>query len=1101
MTVLEKSSIKLSSETIRSLYDQLIVREKEISHLRGIAGLLSWDQEVMMPSNAVTARASQRSILAGIRHAKATDPGLGAILDQLEKRQAVQDLSVELNPFELANIRLSRKAYKESSLLPTELVKAQAASSSKAVGVWTKARKESDFSLFAPYLEEQIRLARELAGHHIKGSSSCEEARKVNDKARTSLGLKETDECFKGYYQVLLNLYEPGFKDDRLHVLFEDLKQNLVPLIAKIKAKNFHHDDTFLQGVWDLTKQKEFNHAIAETIGFDLTSGRLDVSTHPFTGGAHITDVRMTTRYTATDLKEGVTGTVHETGHSLYEQGRNMDYVDTPVSVALSLGVHESQSLLWERMVSLSKPFWAHVLPSLKEKFQDHDALQTVSVDHFYNAWNRAEPGFIRIEADEVTYGLHVILRYEIEKALVEGDISVADVPTIWNAKMKEYLGLDVTEDRLGCLQDTHWAIGLIGYFPTYTLGSIYAVQIFEEAKKAIPDLDSHLSKGEFHVLKNWLNKNIHQKGSLLESGDDLIFELTGRHLDSSLYVKYLTEKYTQIYDLTMTVLAKNTTELSAETVRSLYEQLIVRTKEISHLQGIAGLLGWDQEVMMPSNAAGSRANQMSALAGVVHAKETDLALGSILEELEKRQSIQDLSTELNPFELANIRLSRKTYKEEALLPSELVQASAALTSKAIGAWAQARKESDYSKFAPYLEEQVELAREKVGYHMKGGVCEEARKINEKARAKLGLQGEADVCYKGYYQALLNIYEPGFKDEQLVVLFEDLKKNLVPLIAKIKAKNFQHDDTFLQGVWDVTKQKEFSHNVAERIGFDLQSGRLDVSTHPFTGGAHITDVRMTTRYTATDLKEGVSGTVHETGHSLYEQGRNKEYVDTPVSAALSLGVHESQSLLWERMISLGKPFWTNILPSLKEKFQDHEALQSVSVDHFYNAWNRVEAGFIRVEADEVTYGLHVILRYEIEKALVEGDISVADVPALWNAKMKEYLGLDVTEDRIGCLQDTHWAAGGIGYFPTYTLGSIYAVQIFEAAKSAIPDLDDRLSKGEFHVLKNWLNEKVHKQGSLRESGDDLIFHLTGQHLDSSLYVKYLTEKYTKIYDL
>lgn len=203
------------------------------------------------------------------------------------------------------------------------------------------------------------------------------------------------------------------------------------------------------------------------------------------------------------------------------------------------------------------------------------------------------------------------------------------------------------------------------------------------------------------------------------------------------------------------------------------------------------------------------------------------------------------------------------------------------------------------------------------------------------------------------------------------------------------------------------------------------------------------------------------------------------------------------------MVGLSKPFWTNTLPLLKEKFQEpsHEALQSVTVDHFFNAWNRVEAGFIRVEADEVTYGLHVVLRYEIEKALVEGDITVAEVPALWNAKMKEYLGLEVTEDRLGCLQDTHWAVGLIGYFPTYTLGSIYAVQIFAAAKEAIPNLDEHLAKGEFHVLKKWLNENIHQQGSLRESGDDLIFGLTGQHLDSSLYVKYLTEKYTKIYDL
>ncbi|KAG0067701.1 hypothetical protein BGZ90_000879, partial [Linnemannia elongata] len=487
----------------------------------------------------------------------------------------------------------------------------------------------------------------------------------------------------------------------------------------------------------------------------------------------------------------------------------------------------------------------------------------------------------------------------------------------------------------------------------------------------------------------------------------------------------------------------------------------------------------------------------LSTLAGVSHEMQTSSVLGSLLEELEQRQ---DLSAELNPYELANIRLSRKTYKEETLLPVELVKANAALNSKSVGAWVEARKESDFSKFAPFLQDQVNILRQKVSYKMKGGVCEEARKINEKARASLGLT-EADECYKGYYQALLNDYEPGFKDDRLQALFSDLKQNLVPLIAKIKAKNFQHDNSYIEGDFDVKKQTEFSHRISKQIGFDTDAGRLDVSTHPFTGGAHPTDVRMTTRYTINNFQEGITGTIHETGHSLYEQGRNKEYVDTPVSQALSLGVHESQSLLWERMVALSKPFWTYTLPLLKEQFPDREDLQAVTPEQYYNAFNRVEPGFIRIEADEVTYPMHVILRYEIEKALVEGDIQVADVPDLWNAKMKEYLGLEVTEDRIGCLQDTHWAVGLIGYFPTYTLGSIYAVQIFATAKEAIPNLDEHLAKGEFPVLKEWLNKNVHEQGSLRESGDDLIFDLTGKHLDSSLYVKYLTDKYTAIYDL
>ncbi|KAI1320203.1 hypothetical protein EDD11_001808 [Mortierella claussenii] len=551
-----------------------------------------------------------------------------------------------------------------------------------------------------------------------------------------------------------------------------------------------------------------------------------------------------------------------------------------------------------------------------------------------------------------------------------------------------------------------------------------------------------------------------------------------------------------------MTVLAKSTAQLSSESVRSLYDQLATRVKDIYYLHGIAGLLNWDQEVMMPSKAATIRAKQMSTLAGLTHEASISPILGSLLEELEKRHASGELDKELNPYELANIRLSQKAYKEETLLPAELVKEMASLNSKAVGAWTEARKESDFSKFAPFIEDQIRVLRQKASYKIKGGVCEEARKINEKARTSLGLK-EDDDCYKGYYQALLTDYETGFKDAQLQTLFSDLKQNIIPLIAKIKAKDFQHDNSYIQGDWDVKKQTEFSHRISKEIGFDTDAGRLDVSTHPFTGGAHFTDVRMTTRYTIDNFPEGITGTIHETGHSLYEQGRNKEYDSLPVSQALSLGVHESQSLLWERMVGLSKPFWTYTLPLLKEQFQEssHENLQSVTPEQFYNAFNRVEPSFIRIEADEVTYPLHIILRYEIERALVEGDITVAEVPGIWNAKMKEYLGLNVTEDRHGCLQDIHWAAGLIGYFPTYTLGSIYAVQIFGAAKEAIPNLDEHLAKGEFHVLKKWLNKNVHEQGSLRESGDDLIRDLTGKSLDSNLYVQYLTEKYTKIYDL
>ncbi|KAF9934101.1 hypothetical protein FBU30_003382 [Linnemannia zychae] len=550
-----------------------------------------------------------------------------------------------------------------------------------------------------------------------------------------------------------------------------------------------------------------------------------------------------------------------------------------------------------------------------------------------------------------------------------------------------------------------------------------------------------------------------------------------------------------------MTVTATTSpADLRSESTRSLYDKVIARNKEITHLNGIHGLLHWDQEVMMPPKAADARSEQLSVLVGILHNIQTAPEYGDILDELEYRRTLEDFSTLFNPYELANIRMAHRNYKEETLVPVEVAKASAALNSKSVAAWTAARKESDFSKFAPFLEEQIKITRQVIGYKIRGGANEEALRINQKARASLGLSDDQE-CYKGYYQGMMNLFEVGFKEERLQVLFADLKKHLIPLIAKIKAKNFQHDDSVLKHDFDIKRQTEFSHGLAKKIGFNTDNGRLDVSTHPFSGGAQPWDVRMTTRYTVNDIKEGITGTVHETGHSVYEQGRNKEYLESPVSQALSLGIHESQSLLWERMVGLGMPFWTYALPLLKEKFPEDEALQAITVDQFYLAFNRVEPGFIRIESDEVTYPMHIILRYEIEKALIEGDIEVADVPALWNAKMKEYLGLEVEKDSQGCLQDIHWAFGMIGYFPTYSLGSIYSVQIFTHAKKEIPNLDEHLAKGEFNVLLKWLNKNVHEQGSLRESGDDLIFDLTGSHLDSSLYVKYLTDKYTAIYDL
>ena len=338
---------------------------------------------------------------------------------------------------------------------------------------------------------------------------------------------------------------------DRLNNLFAEVRDGLVPLIKEIKTKGTAPDASWLNGKYDLDQQALLCRQIALDLGFSLEKGRLDVSVHPFTGGAHPTDVRMTTRFKEEDLTEGLTGAIHETGHALYEQGRNDDpeWLDLPVSSAMSMGIHESQSLLWERMVALGLPFQSYLLPKIKQFFPSFPADKTAK--DLYEAQNAMrDPSLIRVESDEVTYTMHIILRYEIEQGLIGGTISADDVPTIWNSKMQEYLQVAVPSDSKGCLQDIHWAGGAMGYFPTYTLGAMYATQIYECAKDQIPRLEEQLAAGEFAPLRAWLNENIHRAGSLHATGDELMVAVTGKPLDPKVYLKYLRDKYTALYKL-----------------------------------------------------------------------------------------------------------------------------------------------------------------------------------------------------------------------------------------------------------------------------------------------------------------------------------------------------------------------------------------------------------------------------------------------------------------------------------------------------------------------------------------------------------------------
>ena len=507
-------------------------------------------------------------------------------------------------------------------------------------------------------------------------------------------------------------------------------------------------------------------------------------------------------------------------------------------------------------------------------------------------------------------------------------------------------------------------------------------------------------------------------------------------------------------------------------TTSDLYLKTASRLREISTLGSINGILGWDEMVLLPEGST-LRGKQKAVLSGIIYDKSTDPILGDALKSLSEARA----QSELTDVQKAVVRDSLKEFIRSTALPKELVTRQSELESEAYSAWVAARQESDFSKFAPCLEEWISLNKKKAN-------CIDSKKAP--------------------YDVLVDTYEKGMTSQRLDDIFSEVKKDLVPLIATIKNKGTPPDDSLLKSKsFDVKKQAELCHSIALDLGFDIKRGRLDTSVHPFTGGSDPTDVRMTTRFKELDITEGLTGAIHETGHALYEQGRNlsPEWQGLCVSDAMSMGVHESQSLLWERCIALQKPFQNYLLRKLVDYFPN-DFPSSVTVDQLYGAMNKVNFdGLIRVESDELTYTMHIILRYEIEKGLIDGSINVADVPKVWSEKMESYLGVKPSKDSEGCLQDIHWSGGAFGYFPTYSLGAIYAAQIYMCAKENIPNLDDQISKGEFKVLKEWLNQRIHKLGSLYSDGDELMKAVTGKVLDPKIFLSYLKKKYYDIYKI
>ena len=442
---------------------------------------------------------------------------LGALIRSLETTQPTGE-------WERAVVRDAARDYKRRTALSKDMAQREARLASEGYQAWAKARAASDYSAFKPVLSAWLDLVKEKC-HAIDPASPA--------------------------YDVALDGFERGLRSSRVDEIFSTVRNSIVPLLAEVKAKGTAPDASWLSKPFDVKKQAALCESIAVAMGFDLTRGRLDVSIHPFTGGAGPSDVRMTTRFKENDMTEGLTGAIHETGHALYEQGRpGGAYEGLPVSSALSMAAHESQSLLWERCVGLSRPFAAYLLPRLRETFPGAIPADKTAED-LYRALNVVSTrSLIRVEADELSYPLHVIMRYELESALLRGELSVDDLPKAWNDKMLSYLGATPPSDKEGVLQDIHWSSGAFGYFPTYSLGAMMAVQIFDAARSAMPTLDDDIAAGRFAPLRQWLLEHIHSKGSLFPSADELLISATGAPLKPEIFLAHMRAKYSDIYQL-----------------------------------------------------------------------------------------------------------------------------------------------------------------------------------------------------------------------------------------------------------------------------------------------------------------------------------------------------------------------------------------------------------------------------------------------------------------------------------------------------------------------------------------------------------------------
>lgn len=488
------------------------------------------------------------------------------------------------------------------------------------------------------------------------------------------------------------------------------------------------------------------------------------------------------------------------------------------------------------------------------------------------------------------------------------------------------------------------------------------------------------------------------------------------------------------------------------------FEQLLGRMHELRDLSGLLGLATWDQQTYMPRRADGARAEQLATLQGLYHERLVDPRLGEWL-----ATSLPD-----DADSKAMIRVLKLERDRAVKLPSRLVKELAAAQSQGLSAWQAAREAKDFQLFKPALERLLALRREQAD--------------------AWGHDGER-------YDALLETYEPGMRVSRLSPVLKALTQKLVPIVQAL-CERPKPSSVFAGKRFDISSQWDFTLLLLKAMGFDLEAGRQDKSVHPFTGGTHPLDVRLTTRLFEDSPLPAIFGAIHEGGHGLYEQGFSASHYRTPLAAAPSMGMHESQSRLWENIVGRSKGFWSHFFPLFQAKFPAE--MKDASVDSFYATVNTVSRSLIRVEADEITYNLHIALRYELELELIRGSLPVADLPAAWNTKMHELLGLKPAHAVEGVLQDIHWSGGDFGYFPTYSLGNLYSASIWKAAKAALPELEKDIAQGQLLGLRDWLRAKIYSQG-FRHYAEDLVKNVTGKGLTDEDFIAHVKSKYGELY--